>query len=278
MQRLKLQINKKGEQILDYFVYDGTSIKTLLPDSELVLASLDKIEEIDGNLGREIIKGEVNSERYSPNYITSLFNENVNFKFGVVSADELVSAARIDNAEIVLLSDIETNDNFVFIRKITLDLNGKTLKGDGSNGVILAGTGADVTITGNGTIIAKESSDRYAMAVHAILNSKVTIKSGTFTQEITGTDDQYDLIYLEGSAQVTILDGTFKCHTPKWTLNKRDCDVKNAKIIVKGGTFENYNPAKSESENPVENFVAEGYGTVLVDDSTTDYKVVAKKS
>ena len=79
MQRLKLQINKKGEQILDYFVYDGTSIKTLLPDSELVLASLDKIEEIDGNLGREIIKGEVNSERYSPNYITSLFNENVNF-------------------------------------------------------------------------------------------------------------------------------------------------------------------------------------------------------
>ena len=70
---------KKGEQTLDYFVYDGTSIKTLLPDSELMLASLDKIEEIDGNFGREIIKGEVNSERYSPNYITSLFNENVNF-------------------------------------------------------------------------------------------------------------------------------------------------------------------------------------------------------
>lgn len=211
------------------------------------------------------------------------FTEDVNFKFGVVSAAELVSAAQNDDAEIVLLSDIETDENFVFIRKITLDLNGKTLKGNGSNGVILAGTGADVTITGNGTIIAKEGYDqdtsaRYAMAVHAIINSKVTIESGTFTQEITGTDDQYDLIYLEGSVQVTILDGTFKCHTPKWTLNKRDSDVKNAKIIVKGGTFENYNPAKSESENPVENFVAEGYESVLVDGSTTDYKVVEKES
>ena len=213
-----------------------------------------------------------NSEKTSIN-----FNEDVNFKFGVVSAAELVSAAQVDDAEIVLLSDIETDENFVFIRKITLDFNGKTLKGDGSNGVILAGIGADVTITGNGTIIAKESSDRYAMAVHAIINSKVTIESGTFTQEITGTDDQYDLIYLEGSAQVTILDGTFKCHTPKWTLNKKDYDVKTAKIIVKGGTFENYNPAKSESESPVENFVAEGYESILVDGSSTNYKVVKKE-
>ena len=73
---------------MSYFVYDGTSIKTLLPGSELAVAVLDSFDEIDGNLGREIIKGEVNSERYSPNYITSLFNEVVNFDLFIYKTDE----------------------------------------------------------------------------------------------------------------------------------------------------------------------------------------------
>lgn len=73
---------------MSYFVYDGTSIKTLLPGSELTVAVLDSFDEIDGNLGRDIIKGEVNSERYSPNYITSLFNEVVNFDLFIYKTDE----------------------------------------------------------------------------------------------------------------------------------------------------------------------------------------------
>lgn len=72
---------------MSYFVYDGTSIKTLLPGSELEIGVLDSFDEIDGNLGREIIKGEVNSERYSPNYITSLFNEVVNFDLFIYKKD-----------------------------------------------------------------------------------------------------------------------------------------------------------------------------------------------
>lgn len=78
----------KGEALMSYFVYDGTSIKTLLPGSELTIAVLDSFDEIDGNLGREIIKGEVNSERYSPNYITSLFNEVVNFDLFIYKTNE----------------------------------------------------------------------------------------------------------------------------------------------------------------------------------------------
>ena len=73
---------------MSYFVYDGTSIKTLLPGSELTIGVLDSFDEIDGNLGREIIKGEVNSERYSPNYITSLFNEVVNFDLFIYKTNE----------------------------------------------------------------------------------------------------------------------------------------------------------------------------------------------
>lgn len=73
---------------MSYFVYDGISIKTLLPESELTIGVLDSFDEIDGNLGREIIKGEVNSSRYSPNYVTSLFNEVVNFDLFIYKVDE----------------------------------------------------------------------------------------------------------------------------------------------------------------------------------------------
>lgn len=73
---------------MSYFVYDGTSIKTLLPGSELTIGVLDGFDEIDGNLGREIIKGDINSERYSPNYITSLFNEVVNFDLFIYKTNE----------------------------------------------------------------------------------------------------------------------------------------------------------------------------------------------
>ena len=165
-------------------------------------------------------------------------------------------------------------------RKLTLDLNGMTLKGDGRYGVLYVGENGDLTITGNGKVIAKENPEKHlAMCIWANLNGKVTIENGTFTQEITGTDDHYDLIYVKENGQITILGGIFESNTPKWTLNKYDSDVETAKIIVKGGTFKNYNPGESMTE-PTQptSFVAEGYESLLVDDSTTDYKVVAKKS
>ena len=175
--------------------------------------------------------------------------------------------------EIKLTSDISTDNYFTISRKVTINLNGKTLKGDGSNGVIYVKDNADVTITGNGTIIAKESSDRYAMAIWARDNSKVTIENGTFTQEITGTDSQYDMIYVLNNAQITILDGTFVSKTPKWTLNKHDTST-NSKIIVKGGTFIDYNPeqAMTEPNSPV-SFVAEGYKVIQ---TGSIYKVIAE--
>lgn len=193
-----------------------------------------------------------------------------------VSTQEELKLAIADEKvdEIKLTSNIDSDGNFEISRKVTIDLNGKTLKGNGANGVILAVADADVTITGNGTIIAKESSDRYAMVIWARYNSKVTIEDGIFTQEITGPDSQYDMIYITESAQLTIEGGKFDCHTPKWTLNIQDKDVATAKFIVKGGIFKGYNPAEAMTEpNSPVNFVAEGYESVLIK-GTTDYKVV----
>ena len=77
---------------------------------------------------------------------------------------------------------------------------------DGGYGVIYADSGAQVTVNAN--ITAEESFDNYAMAVWADgEGTKVVINGGDFTQKITGTDNQYDLVYASGGAQIEINGG-----------------------------------------------------------------------
>lgn len=107
---------------------------------------------------------------------------------------------------------------------------------------------------------------------------KVTINGGKFSQVTVNGDSQYDMIYAtdfaDKHAEITILSGEFESDTPKWTLNLKDGD--QSKIIVKGGVFKGYDPAKAMTEpNSPVNFVAEGYESVLIE-GTTDYKVVKK--
>ena len=56
-----------------------------------------------------------------------------------------------------------------------------------------------------------------------------------------------------------------------WILNL--IDNSNAKIIVYGGTFVNYDPSNSATENPEMNFVAEGYKVVMTTDGATGNKI-----
>ena len=64
-----------------------------------------------------------------------------------------------------------------------------------------------------------------AMAVYVAAgrngSPKVTINGGNFTNSVTTESDHYDLIYVD-EGTVEINDGTFKCVTPKWTLNCKD--------------------------------------------------------
>ena len=116
------------------------------------------------------------------------------------------------------------------------------IAGDGAWGVIQAKNGAQVSINAN--VSAEESEDRYAMAVWAIgLGTKVTISGGNFTQEITGTDPQYDMIYASGGAKIVITGGTFKIGggDPKWTLNCQD--NSGSTITVMGGSFYKFDPS-----------------------------------
>ena len=116
------------------------------------------------------------------------------------------------------------------------------IAGDGAWGVIQAKNGAQVSINAN--VSAEESEDHYAMAVYATgADTKVTISGGNFTQEINGTDNQYDMIYASGGAKIVITGGTFKIGggDPKWTLNCRD--NSGSTITVMGGSFYKFDPS-----------------------------------
>lgn len=184
-----------------------------------------------------------------------------------------------DGETISILKNIDDASDFMKIdgkKNVTIDLNGYTVKGSGYDGVINAVNGATVTIDGrdaNSAIIANEDRG-YAMAVWAYgQGTKVTINGGSYTQNITGTDNQYDMIYASDKATIEILNGYFKSATPRWTLNLKDND--GATMLVKGGSFVDYDPSNSQSENPPADFVADGY---KVSENNGVYTVSKKSS
>ena len=168
--------------------------------------------------------------------------------------------------------------------KSTLDLDGKKLANTkdiwettpNSWSLVSARSGANLTITGNGTFAAK-ANDCYAVDVQD--GSTVTITSGTFNGNI------HAVYVLEGTA---IIQGGFYSVQQKYpdttkadefVLNCYDANRENgtAKIIVTGGTFVNFNPADCQAEGAHTNFVADGYKVVTETHGTdTWYTVVPK--
>ena len=136
----------------------------------------------------------------------------------------------------------------------TVDYN---IYAQGYDGAIYADNGAQVTV--NADVTAKEDTN-YAMAVWAKgSNTVVNIKGGYFTQEITGTDTQYDMIYASDGAKINISGGTFKLMGGdyKWTLNCKD--NSDSVITVTGGTFYKFDPSEVRDGQEGEVVVPNGY-------------------
>lgn len=97
-------------------------------------------------------------------------------------------------------------------------------------------------------------------------NAKVIINGGTFTIGGLAEGDigHIDLIYCS-QGTVEINGGIFMGDDDTvWLLNCKDSPYAEGKasIIVKGGTFINWNPADCISEGEHTNFVADGYAVV----------------
>ena len=192
---------------------------------------------------------------------------------------EAIADEKVD--EIKLTSDIIIEDTIVFTRKVTLNLNGKTISNtkdiwvdtetEDKWSLISVGANGELTITGNGKLKAKEND---CFAVDVVGGGKVTINDGEFVGNISA------IYVFEGEA--IIKGGKYSIQQlssqkdERFTLNLYDANRTNgtAKFTVSGGEFSKFNPANNLAEGENTNFVADGYTAVLVEGSTTDYKVV----
>ena len=173
------------------------------------------------------------------------------------SLQTAIEASEDATKEITILKDMEVSQLTVYSEnKVTINLNGKnvnitgyepnctgvnidggslTIKGSGSfgdsaqknvNPLFYVNVGASLTIEGDASYY---SANVCAYAYH--WNSEIYINGGKWYGSET------------------------------YTLNKYNTN-QEAIISVTGGEFYKYNPAASHSENPVANFVADGYGVV----------------
>ena len=170
--------------------------------------------------------------------------------------------AAADGATIKVLNDVATDAAFQITKKVTIDLNGKTIattQADAEgNGVFWVKTGGELTLNGEGTINGV-GGNAYNIAIWAD-GGKVTINGGTYTN-VGAQDDgpdgaHFDLIYVKNGGAVEINGGTFKCQTPEWTLNSHD--TKKGTIVVNGGLFYQFNPSDCATEGAGTNWCAEG--------------------
>lgn len=185
---------------------------------------------------------------------------------------------------IELKEDVTASLEYTCGNKVTLNLNGKTLKGEViSDGKVtdsygLKVTSGTVTITDSkdnrGTIVAQDST--YSMAVW-VTGGTVNITGGTFKN----SGDNCDLIYASDKGTINISGGYFEAagsrsgnapgtKNPYSVLNIKDAHRENAKIIVTGGTFKNFNPANNLSEGPNTTFVNNDKYVVVKAEKTND--------
>ena len=176
---------------------------------------------------------------------------------------EAINAAQAGQT-VRLLADVEQNDQLTINKSITLDLNGKTIKntadiwGEKANAILSIKDGAKVTITGNGTIDAKEN-DCYTINV---VKGDLTIENGTFYGNVSVVQMEEGTLSVKG--------GTFDLHQ-KWEGSSKylfNCIDKayvdgSANVAISGGTFVGFDPNVSPEQKvdgKTPSFAAPGVG------------------
>lgn len=187
-------------------------------------------------------------------------------KVGSTKYETLADAIRLaaKGKTITLLADVEQNTQLTINKSITLDLNGKTIRntvdiwGDKANAILSITNGAKVTITGNGTIDAKEN-DCYTINV---VKGDLTIENGTFYGNVSVVQVEEGTLSVKG--------GTFDLHQ-KWEGSSKyliNCIDKayvdgSAKVAISGGTFVGFDPNVSPEQKvdgKTPSFAAPGVG------------------
>ena len=124
-----------------------------------------------------------------------------------------------------------------------------------------------MTISGNGTVDFNDSyltGNSSGRMFEVEQNATLTIENGTFEAGLT-------CVLADHNATVNIMGGYYSAYASYsnkyWILNRQD--GTQTRYFVYGGTFKNYDPSNSDTENPTDNFCADGYVSVQDGDQYT---------
>lgn len=182
------------------------------------------------------------------------------------SLQTAIEASEDATKEITILKDMEVSHLTVYSNnKVTINLNGKNVNITGyepnCTGVDI--DGGSLTIKGSGSF-GDSAQKNVNPLFYVNVDASLTIEGDASYYSANVCAYAYywnSEIYINGGKWYG---------SETYTLNKYDTN-QEAIISVTGGEFYKYNPAASHSENPVANFVADGYGVVKDGDW---YKVV----
>lgn len=188
------------------------------------------------------------------------------------SLQEAVWDCKDDTQEMVVLKDMELITlQLETENKVLLNLNGHTVNITGNDywhkGVTMEGS-SRLTIKGSGIfgdVAQKNISTLFYVSGNVIAPGATLTIEGDATYYSAN-----ECAYARKSTASIYIKGGKWIGGSQYTLNKLDSE-QEAIISVTGGEFYKYNPAASESENPIANFVAAGYGVIKDGDW---YKVV----
>ena len=183
-----------------------------------------------------------------------------------------------DGDTITLTDDIKVEDTLVVTKTLTLDLakhtlsNEKDIWSDDNWSLISVRGNGNLTITGNGTLKAKED-DCYPVDVQDE-GAQLTIENGTFIGNIHAVYVETGAAYIKGGTYSVQQKYPDFSKADEFVLNLYDANRRNgtAKLSVSGGIFVAFNPANCQAEAQGTNFCAAGYTTSTKDNNT--YTVV----
>lgn len=201
---------------------------------------------------------------YRTNILGRIISDEYNFEIKIdarfAEPDNDVFHAFQHGGVVNLPSDMQVGHPLVVRSGVeaVLNLNGHTLKNYIMNeptDLIVVEEGATLTINGEGTLEAVSGNDGYTV----ISEGTVIINGGTFKAGLDKNKEANAVVYARGNGKVFVNGGYFPNEkNSNYVLNKKDADKATTVIEVSGGVFVGFDPSNSPSENPKENFLAEG--------------------
>lgn len=249
-----------------YSSYPAVSV-TVTGDS-VINGDVEVSGEIGEGQSRQLT---INSGKFYGKF--KVANEPANITINGGEFVDLANAVKYaaDGATIKLAEDVTIAAMLEFPaeKAMTIDLNGKTITATGNNIGKWAQVYGNVTFKGEGFVgDATNESVGYLFDVrgNGVLNFEgdATYQCGL------------SIVQMFDNATVNISDGKFvggSYNGKYWTLNKIDAYRNTTTIKATGGQFYKFDPSNGQTENPADNFVADGCKSVQEGDW---FKVVAE--